>query len=83
MNTAPTPLTMSCSIKIGQTFVKGLSKPVVDTEEAALNYLFQGDTNRTIAEHCLNNASTRYYNIRETIIADRRPSTLNICHIYM
>ncbi|EQC34127.1 hypothetical protein SDRG_08336 [Saprolegnia diclina VS20] len=43
----------------GQTFVKGLSKPLVETEEAALDLLFQGDTNRTIAEHCLNNASTR------------------------
>ncbi|OQR90737.1 kinesin KIF9 [Thraustotheca clavata] len=43
----------------GQTFVKGLSKPLVDSEEAALDLLFQGETNRTIAEHCLNNASTR------------------------
>ncbi|OQS01651.1 hypothetical protein ACHHYP_00516 [Achlya hypogyna] len=43
----------------GQTSVKGLSRPVVETEEAALDLLFQGETNRTIAEHCLNNASTR------------------------
>ncbi|RHY34317.1 hypothetical protein DYB32_001294 [Aphanomyces invadans] len=44
----------------GQTFIKGLSKPAVDNEGAALDFLFQGDTNRTIAEHCLNSASTRY-----------------------
>ncbi|ETW08636.1 hypothetical protein H310_01172 [Aphanomyces invadans] len=43
----------------GQTFIKGLSKPAVDNEGAALDFLFQGDTNRTIAEHCLNSASTR------------------------
>lgn len=43
----------------GQTFIRGLKRPLVTTEEAAFDLLFQGETNRTIAEHSLNAASTR------------------------
>ncbi|KAF0683560.1 Aste57867_24417 [Aphanomyces stellatus] len=57
----------------GQTFVKGLLKPVVENEGAALDFLFQGETNRTIAEHCLNNASTRSHCIFSLHI-DKRPT---------
>lgn len=43
----------------GQTFIRGLKRPLVATEEAAFDLLFQGETNRTIAEHSLNAVSTR------------------------
>lgn len=39
--------------------VKGLSLNLCNTEEEALNFLFEGETNRTIAEHKLNKGSTR------------------------
>ncbi|KAG9416429.1 Kinesin-like protein kif9 [Aphanomyces cochlioides] len=56
----------------GQTFVRGLSKPIVENEGAALDLLFQGETNRTIAEHCLNNASTRSHCIF-SLHVEKRP----------
>eukprot|EP00753_Platysulcus_tardus_P000844 PLAT10746.2.p1 GENE.PLAT10746.2~~PLAT10746.2.p1 ORF type:complete len:779 (+),score=278.38 PLAT10746.2:1118-3454(+) len=43
----------------GATIVRGLSRKVVLTAEAALEALFVGETNRAIAEHQLNKASTR------------------------
>lgn len=43
----------------GAVEVKGLTKAVVESEEAALNYLFQGETNRSIAEHDMNKGSSR------------------------
>lgn len=45
--------------KQGVTHVKGLSMPIVTNEADALNLLFEGETNRAIAEHQLNQASTR------------------------
>lgn len=39
--------------------MKGLSQPVAASEEEALNLLFEGESNRAIAEHQLNKASTR------------------------
>lgn len=39
--------------------LRGLSQVMVNTEEEALNQLFEGETNRTIAEHLLNKTSTR------------------------
>jgi len=39
--------------------VKGLSQVVCNSEEEALNQLFEGETSRTIAEHKLNKSSTR------------------------
>lgn len=39
--------------------MKGLSLTVCDTEEDALNQLFEGLTNRTVSEHALNKASSR------------------------
>jgi kinesin family protein 6/9 len=43
----------------GQVIVKGLTRRPVDSEEAALNMLFEGETNRSIASHDMNAASTR------------------------
>ncbi|KAL5503458.1 hypothetical protein EMCRGX_G010412 [Ephydatia muelleri] len=40
-------------------FVKGLTVRVASTEEEALSMLFEGEMNRTIAEHSLNKSSSR------------------------
>ncbi|KAI8614007.1 P-loop containing nucleoside triphosphate hydrolase protein [Chytriomyces sp. MP71] len=45
--------------KIGVSHVKGLTMPIANNEEEALNLLFEGETNRSIAEHQLNKISTR------------------------
>lgn len=39
--------------------VKGLTLETCNNEEEALNHLFEGETNRTVAEHKLNKSSTR------------------------
>ena len=44
---------------LGGVHVKGLSMLLCNSEEEALNLLFEGETNRTIAEHKLNKSSTR------------------------
>ena len=43
----------------GQTHVKGLSIPVATSEEDALHYLFEGETNRSVGAHTLNMQSSR------------------------
>ena len=43
----------------GLTVVKGLNVRLANNEEEALNLLFEGETNRVIAEHALNHASSR------------------------
>ena len=43
----------------GRTHVKGLTMRAVSSEEDALNLLFDGEAARAIAEHQLNQASTR------------------------
>lgn len=43
----------------GVTHVKGLTQQLVTSEEEALNFLFEGETNRAIASHSLNNNSSR------------------------
>ena len=43
----------------GGIHVKGLSHNVCANEEEALNFLFEGETNRTISEHHLNKNSSR------------------------
>lgn len=45
--------------KNGETSLRGVRKSLVCSEEEALNVLFDGETNRAIAEHSLNQASTR------------------------
>ncbi|RKP21144.1 hypothetical protein ROZALSC1DRAFT_27429 [Rozella allomycis CSF55] len=44
---------------VGSTMVKGLNMKIATSEEEALNYLFEGETNRSIAEHQLNRGSSR------------------------
>lgn len=43
----------------GEIHVKGLSLNVCANEEQALNYLFEGETNRTVSSHQLNKESSR------------------------
>ena len=43
----------------GYVQVKGLTVRQADNEEAALEMLFEGENNRTIAEHKLNKHSSR------------------------
>ena len=43
--------------------IKGLSAHVAATEEDALSLLFEGESNRAIAEHSLNKASSRSHTI--------------------
>ncbi|KAJ3411524.1 Kinesin-like protein kif9 [Chytridiales sp. JEL 0842] len=45
--------------KSGNSHVKGLTTQIANNEEEALNLLFEGETNRSIAEHQLNKSSTR------------------------
>jgi kinesin family protein 6/9 len=43
----------------GLVNIKNLVKPQVISEEQTLNFLFQGELNRSVARHKLNNSSTR------------------------
>jgi len=45
--------------KKGPSLVKNLSLQIANTEEEALNLLFEGETNRSISEHQLNKNSSR------------------------
>lgn len=47
----------------GGVAIKGLTQTVCDTEEEALNCLFEGELNRTIRQHNLNAASSRAHTI--------------------
>ncbi|CEG44976.1 kinesin motor domain-containing protein [Plasmopara halstedii] len=60
----------------GQTFVRGLTKTLVSSEEQALDLVFQGETNRAVAGHALNTASTRSHCIF-TLYLDRKRSALS------
>eukprot|EP00762_Andalucia_godoyi_P004055 ANDGO_06360.mRNA.1 Kinesin-like protein KLP1 len=53
------------------TSVKGLMLPAAPSEEDALALLFEGETNRTIAEHSLNARSTRSHCIFTVHIESR------------
>lgn len=55
----------------GNVHVKGLKKLVVENEEAALNMLFEGETNRSIAEHEMNQSSTRSHCIFTLYVESR------------
>jgi len=55
----------------GVVSVKGLTQAIVGSEEDALNVLFNGETNRAIAEHQMNKSSTRSHCIF-TIHLERR-----------
>lgn len=60
----------------GQTFVRGLTKALVSSEEQALDLVFQGDTSRAVAEHALNAASTRSHCIF-TLYLERKRSAVS------
>ncbi|KAL3656776.1 hypothetical protein V7S43_018335 [Phytophthora oleae] len=60
----------------GQTFVRGLTKALVSNEEQALDLVFQGETNRAVAEHALNAASTRSHCIF-TLYLERKRSAMS------
>lgn len=53
------PQQLSISEDDQAVFVKGLTVRVVSNEEDALSMLFEGEMNRTIAEHSLNKCSSR------------------------
>ncbi|KAM9648527.1 kinesin-like protein KIF9 isoform 1-T4 [Morphnus guianensis] len=55
-------------------YVKGLSIHSVSHEEDALNLLFEGETNRMIAEHTLNKNSSRSHCIFTIYIEVRAPA---------
>lgn len=57
--------------KNGTSYVKGLTMQVTNSEEEALNHLFEGETNRAIAEHQLNKNSTRSHCIFTVYIESR------------
>ncbi|KAG7389035.1 Exosome complex component RRP45 [Phytophthora pseudosyringae] len=59
----------------GQTFVRGLTKALVSSEEQALDLVFQGETSRAVAEHALNAASTRSHCIF-TLYLERKCSAM-------
>lgn len=65
------PKTLTISEDKGMTIVKGLNVKVANTEEEALNLLFEGETNRVIAEHALNHASSRSHCIFTVHIESR------------
>ena len=59
----------------GSTEVRGLRLPVVASRDEAIRLLFEGETNRAIAEHKLNAASTRSHcvftlHVQSFIVAD-------------
>lgn len=60
----------------GQTFVRGLTKALVGNEEQALDLVFQGETNRAVAEHALNATSTRSHCIF-TLYLERKRSVMS------
>ena len=56
----------------GSVHLKGLSKHAVGSEEAALNLLFVGDTNRAVSETSMNAVSSRSHCIF-TVAIESRP----------
>jgi kinesin family protein 6/9 len=55
----------------GLVYVKGLSYRIANTEEEALNLLFEGETNRAIGQHVLNKQSSRSHCIFTILIECR------------
>jgi len=55
----------------GNVFVKGLSLLQAATEEQALNVYFQGDNQKAISEHTLNEASSRSHTVFTIYVESR------------
>ncbi|KAL8610516.1 Kinesin-like protein kif9 [Nucella lapillus] len=53
------------------TYVKGLASHLAQNEEEALNLLFEGETNRSIASHSLNRMSSRSHCIFTVYLESR------------
>ncbi len=62
---------LSISEDSGFIYVKGLSYRIANSEEDALNLLFEGETNRTIGQHILNKQSSRSHCIFTILIECR------------
>ncbi|KAM6182314.1 kinesin-like protein KIF6 [Erethizon dorsatum] len=60
--------------------LKNLSLHQATTEEAALNLLFLGDTNRMIAETPMNQASTRSHCIFTVHLSSKEPGSATVRH---
>ncbi|KAJ3332232.1 Kinesin-like protein kif9 [Blyttiomyces sp. JEL0837] len=57
--------------RLGNSHVKGLTLQIANNEEEALNLLFEGETNRSIAEHQMNKSSTRSHCIFTVYLESR------------
>jgi kinesin family protein 6/9 len=55
----------------GFVYIKGLSYRLANSEEEALNLLFEGETNRTIGQHVLNKQSSRSHCIFTILVECR------------
>ena len=55
----------------GTVDIKGLTKMICATEEEALSFLFEGETNRAIAAHQLNRNSTRSHCVFTVYVESR------------
>ena len=55
----------------GLVYIKGLSYRIANSEEEALNLLFEGETNRAIGQHVLNKQSSRSHCIFTVLIECR------------
>lgn len=62
---------MSIGEDSGLVYVKGLSYRIANSEEDALNLLFEGETNRAIGQHVLNKQSSRSHCIFTILIECR------------
>ncbi|XP_032876188.1 kinesin-like protein KIF9 isoform X2 [Amblyraja radiata] len=61
--------------------IKGLSIHMVSTEEDALNYLFEGETNRIIASHTMNKSSSRSHCIFTIYVETRWRQTAEVKYL--
>jgi len=55
----------------GFVYIKGLSYRIANSEEEALNLLFEGETNRAIGQHVLNKQSSRSHCIFTILVECR------------
>ncbi|CAF5016301.1 unnamed protein product, partial [Rotaria magnacalcarata] len=62
---------LSIGEDVGFVYVKGLSYRIANSEEEALNLLFEGETNRSIGQHVLNKQSSRSHCIFTIIVECR------------
>ncbi|XP_067834986.1 kinesin-like protein KIF9 isoform X2 [Heptranchias perlo] len=61
--------------------IRGLSIHLVSTEEDALNYLFEGETNRIIASHTMNKNSSRSHCIFTVYVETRQKEASEVKYL--